>query len=64
MTTALYVSGWIVFVVLLAAAYRGGSKLAGRTTRASGVPPQKPLRCECRRHAFPSPLCEIHGYRQ
>lgn len=61
MTTALlYGVGAIAFLSLVILAYFGGSEIANRRLRTSANPTE-PLRCECRRYAFPSPLCPRHG---
>ena len=62
MIAAAVIIAVFVFPSLCAVAYRFGWKMAKRRARAS-VPKalEKPLRCECRRYAFPSPLCPLHG---
>lgn len=60
MTTIFVIGGTLVFVNLLIVAYIAGWELAAMSDKEQ---PQEPelLRCECRRYAFPSPLCKIHG---
>ncbi len=58
-TTILYGIGAIVFVNLLLIAYMVGWEYGDR--RRASEPDSEQLRCICRRHAFPSPLCPIHG---
>lgn len=55
-TAVLYGAATIVFANLLLASYIAGWEIGDRRCATEAEP-----RCLCRRYAFPSPLCPVHG---
>lgn len=65
MTAVLYALAIIGFLTLLIAAYLAGSRLGAHRhpIKRKEERTLEKLRCECRRYAYPSPLCPLHGRR-